>query len=227
MNAAKVVLAIDTSDITRAEELVKLAKENGGRVVKFGLELSSAHSWKACADLAKEYQMEWVADAKLDDIPHTVERTILNLLQLNLRPLGITVHIKAGEQTLRQAQAVAGDTIIFGVTELTAISEVETKERYGVERPQFVEALLKAAQKSGIKGAVVSGHEISAAESYGLTTLVPGIRSANASEDDQANTMTPRQALDAGADYIVIGRQITNADDPQRAYQELVAEIEV
>ena len=160
MNAERIVLSIDTSDLQSARDLAKLAKENGAKVVKFGLEFSTAYNWQQCAAIAKEYGLGWIADAKLDDIPHTVEMAVKNICQLKPRPIGITVHIKAGDETLRLAQTAAGRTIIFGVTELTAIPEDETLEKYTLHRDEFVKRLLNFATRAGIKGAVVSGHEI-------------------------------------------------------------------
>jgi orotidine-5'-phosphate decarboxylase len=225
MNPRQIVLSIDTSDLAVAEHLIQLSKDNQGSIVKFGLEFSSAFSWKECARLAQKYSIDWIADAKLDDIPHTVEMAVTALCNLTPRPLGITVHVKAGEKTLESAQFAAHDTIIFGVTELTSIPVVETEERYGVERTEFVTRLIHDAKKASVKGVVVAGAEIELAKQHGLMTLVPGVRSLGAKSDDQSNTVTPYQALKSGADYIVIGREITKSPDPDTVYRSILAKI--
>ena len=226
MNIDRVVLSIDTSDLDIARKLVTLAKANGGKVVKFGLELSTAYSWKQCADIAKEQSMDWIADAKLDDIPHTVGMAVTNICNLDPRPVGITVHIKAGDETLRLAQASAGETIIFGVTELTAIPDAETWEKYTLHRSELINRLFHSAKRTGIKGVVVSGNEVEDAKANQLLTLVPGIRSHSADKNDQSHTVTPKTALERGADYMVVGRQVTQAVNPSEAYRELREEIE-
>ena len=227
MSADQVVLSIDTSDLDIARKLIKLAKDNGGKVVKFGLELSTAYSWRECAELANEHDINWIADAKLDDIPHTVQMAVKNLCKLSPRPLGITVHIKSGDETLRLAQSAAGNTIIFGVTELTAIPEAETWEKYSLDRSQLVNRLFHFAKRADIKGVVVSGKEIEDARKNHLVTLVPGIRSHTANKNDQSNTIAPKAALKQGADYIVIGRQVTEAKNPSEAYKNLLQEMKL
>src|SRR6266699_3793492 len=117
MRSNRIVLAIDTSDGKVAEKLIILAKNNGATTVKFGLEFATAFSWTRCSELANKHSLNWIADAKLDDIPHTVEMVIANLCKLTPAPVGITVHIKAGVQALRLSQARAGTIIIFGVSE--------------------------------------------------------------------------------------------------------------
>lgn len=227
MNADKIVLSIDTSSKKRATELVKLSKENGGKVVKFGLEFASTYSWSECARIASEYSIDWIADAKLDDISHTVEMAVKNICNLTPRPIGITVHIRAGDESLKVAQEVAGETIIFGVTELTSIKDAESWEKYELHRTALVNRLMYFAKRAEIKGVVVSGQEIKDAQNYGFKTLVPGIRSLSSKKHDQSNTITPRAAIDKGADYIVIGRQITESLNKDSAYQQVLMEMKV
>jgi orotidine-5'-phosphate decarboxylase len=225
MAASKIVLSIDTSDTLQANSLVELAKSNHGSVVKFGLEFATKFGWNACSELAKQHSIDWIADAKLDDIPHTVQMAIRNLRSLDVPPIGITVHLKAGIATIEAAQKEAGNAIIFGVTELTSITEAETRHLFGKDRRELVTTLLARAKKAGVLGAVISGNEISIAKGLGLKTLVPGIRSSKADKDDQQNVITPKQALKSGADYIVIGREITQSSDPDASYRSILATV--
>ncbi len=226
----RIVLAIDTSDLTTAEKLVRLASKNGAKFVKFGLEFSTATSWKQCAQLAQKYSVRWIADAKFDDIPNTTAKAIQNILTCKPKPYGITVHGKSGIEAMQLAQKVAGRCIIFGVTELTAIPDTETRKRYGISRKKLVTTLASEIAASGAKGVVTSGKELqsitSSAAAKNLVTLIPGIRSKMSNVNDQRNTVTPADAIQNGADLIVIGREITQTDNPQRAYEKIVREIE-
>ena len=130
----RIILAIDTSDEIEAQRLAIVAKEAGARFVKLGLELQTATSWRYCSELAAEYDLGWVADAKLDDISNTVEKAVYNISEKEHPPFGITMHVKSGLDSMRKAQAAAGNIIMFGVTELTSIPETETEMRYGVTR---------------------------------------------------------------------------------------------
>lgn len=213
-----------------AEKLVQLAHKNGAMFVKFGLEFSTATSWKRCAQLAKKYSIEWIADAKIDDIPHTTAEAIQNILTCKPRPYGITVHSKSGTETMRLAQKTAGECIIFGVTELTAIPGNETKRRYGISRQKLVTTLATEIATTGAKGIVASGKELrfitSNEHTKNLITLIPGIRSKMSKVNDQRNIVTPADAIRNGADLIVIGREITQSKNPQKAYEKIIKTLE-
>jgi orotidine-5'-phosphate decarboxylase len=226
----KVILAIDTSDKNEAEKMVKLAAESSAQYVKFGLELSSAAGWKSCSRLAKRYNLAWVADAKLDDIPNTVEKTVLNLKNLPYPPFGITMHVTAGAEAMRLAQAAAADIMILGVTVLTSIPDKEAKAIYGASSQKKVLELAEYAAKSGLKGIVASPREVGRIKQNPKTkqlfAMIPGVRSASASQADQSRVGTPAGTLKAGADLLVIGRQVTQTDSPAEAYNQLLREIE-
>ncbi len=226
----QIVLAIDTSDSTEAEKLVRLASKNGARFVKFGLEYSTATSWKQCAQLAQKYSIGWIADAKIDDIPNTTASAVRNILTCKPKPYGITVHSKSGVEAMRLAQKIAGRCIIFGVTELTAIPNAETEKRYGISRQKLVATLVAEIATSGTKGIVASGKELQSITSNtstkNLITLIPGVRSKESNANDQHNTITPAKAIENGANLIVIGREITQSNNPQKAYEKIIKEIE-
>ncbi len=237
--AERIILAIDTSTEKDAERLASVAQEAGARFVKLGLELSSATSWQYTSDLAARHELDWVADAKLNDIPNTVAGAVRNISDLEHPPFGITVHTSSGLEAMRIAQKEAGDIKILGVTVLTSIkSETEEGEElsegerlFHVPVPQKVMELATDAARSGVKGVVCSPLEVgmikSDPETKHLFAMIPSARSATADVQDQARVGTPGAAINDGADLLVIGRQIAKAEDPTAAYEALVAEIEL
>ena len=226
----RIILAIDTSREADAERLVRVAKDAGARFVKLGLELSSATSWQYCSELAGKNGLDWVADAKLDDIPNTVVGAVKNIKSLQHRPFGITMHTTSGKEAMRTAQEEAEDIKMLGVTILTSLTEEEALELYGVPTRQKVLELARNAASVGLKGVVSSPLEVGlikhSPETQDLFAMIPGTRSASADVQDQARVGTPAAAIADGADLLVIGRQITHAQDPAQAYEALVTEIE-
>ena len=141
----RIILAVDTSREADAERLVQVAKYAGARFVKLGLELSSATSWQYCSDLAGRNGLDWVADAKLDDIPNTVVGAVKNIKGLEHRPFGITMHTTSGRESMRTAQEEAEEIKMLGVTVLTSIKDDEALELYGVPTRQKVIELARSA----------------------------------------------------------------------------------
>ncbi len=228
--AQKIVLSIDTENPDEAERLAKVAANAGGKFIKFGLQLATAQSWQFCAEIAKRAGLDWIADAKLDDIPNTVVGGINSLKKLEHPPVGITIHATIGQQGMSDAQTNAGDIVIFGVTVLTSLSDDESQRIYGAPVAQKVIELAEAAAEAGLKGLVASPLEVSElkknSKTKALLTLIPGSRSKEAKAADQARTATPIETVQAGADLLVIGREITQSDDSEAAYAKIVKEIE-
>src|SRR3989344_437968 len=102
-----IALAIDTSDIQEAERFVNIAKSNGALMVKQGLRLFSKLGVQGCSELAADNGLDWIADWKLDDIPFTVEGPVQDLNDLVHKPIGLTVHTRAGIETMRAASSIA------------------------------------------------------------------------------------------------------------------------
>ena len=160
-------------------------------------------------------------DLKLHDIPNTVKKSIEGLVSLPIKML--TIHTSGGKQMMQAAMlAVERSNIkVFGVTALTSLSDVDTNQIYKRDAVDQVEAMLDLAEESGIDGVVCSPHElhlVAARES--LLSITPGIRLRD-SNDDQSRVMTPKEAIDLGANYIVVGRPITEAQDIKDALQEI------
>ena len=169
-------------------------------------------------------------DLKLHDIPNTVAGAVRAAGALDVEFL--TVHLYGGAAMLRAAASEErGKLLLLGVSVLTS-SDEQTLRETGVAAGMAEQVLRLAAlgTASGLRGVVASPHEIAALRSrFGadLTIVVPGVRplSASATPDDQRRVMTPRQALDAGADYLVIGRPITAQPDPRAAAEQIVREM--
>lgn len=226
----RLVLAIDTSDEQNAQRLSAVAREVGARFVKFGLELSSATGWGYCSELAAKNNLDWIADAKINDIPNTTVKAVQNISKLDHPPFGITMHATSGKDSMQAAQETADGMTVFGVTVLSSINLAEAARVYRVPMRQKVYEFAKDAVSVGLKGVVVSPMEVGLIkrdpDTRDLLTLVPGIRSPEAASYDQSRISTPVAALNDGADLLVIGRQVTLARDPSTAFKTLVEEIQ-
>lgn len=220
-------LAVDVSTLAAAEEKAQLAKNAGAWIIKEGLELISATSTRDCSELAADFGLEWVADAKLYDIPNTVARTVENYAQLPHPPLGITIATRSGVDSLRAAQDIATENgiTILGVTHLTTVDDEETKLFERLFSKTVVKRELRRADAAKIGGAVCSGKEVALAQPYNLFTMIPGTRSKDAAANDQKRTVTQEEAIFAGANLLVIGREVTAAEYPEQVYAGLIERI--
>ena len=156
-------------------------------------------------------------DLKLHDIPNTVKKSIEGLSCLPVKML--TIHTSGGMLMMEAAmEAVKGTDIkVFGVTALTSLSDIDTNQIYQRSAADQVNAMLDIAEEAKIDGVVCSPHELDLVTARGsLLSITPGIRLSDLN-DDQTRVMTPKQAKDLGANYLVIGRPITGADDISEA----------
>ena len=164
-------------------------------------------------------------DVKLHDIPNTVALAVRALSDMGLWAL--TVHTSGGVPMMRSAVQEAGATLILGVTVLTSLDEEQWSEVHPSSPMQSaLIARASAAQRALLGGLVCSPQDLKTVRaSSSLRTVVPGIRPARIG-DDQARTATPREAIAAGADYIVVGRPILAARDRRGAVKTILEEIE-
>jgi orotidine-5'-phosphate decarboxylase len=169
---------------------------------------------------------------KFHDIPNTVERAVAAAAELPKVRL-LTLHASGGLAMMQAARkALAGKTnrpALLAVTILTSL-DARALRRVGIRGSPGSRAieLARLAQEAGLDGVVASGHEvrpIRRACGKKFLIVVPGVRPASAFVDDQARVATPIEALEAGADYLVIGRPITAAPDPRGAAIAIVKEI--
>ena len=224
----KLIAAIDTPDLGRATELVRTISPHCG-MVKLGLEFFLRHGPAGFAQAAQGNPV--FLDLKLHDIPNTVAGAVRALLPLGAELL--TIHAGGGAKMIAAAaEAARGATWrpkILAVTVLTSLDAAALAE-IGVAggTAQQVLRLARVALENGADGLVCSAHEISLLrDAFGAKPIlvVPGIRPAGAALGDQARVMTPEQAVQAGADYIVVGRPITEAADPAAAAAAIAASI--
>ena len=160
-------------------------------------------------------------DLKLHDIPNTVKETINGLKSLPIEML--TIHTSGGIQMMEFAmKAVKGTNIkVFGVTALTSLSDEDVNQVYQRDAADQVDAMLDLAISAKIDGVVCSPHELNLVIKKGsLLSITPGIRLQEAN-DDQSRVMTPKQAIDRGANFIVIGRPITKSTNIKEALEEI------
>jgi len=226
-----ILVAIDTPDPKEARALVAaVAGVAGG--IKLGLEFFAANGPAAVKQVS--FGEPLFLDLKLHDIPNTVAGAVRAVAPLE--PLLLTVHAAGGPAMMRAAAdaataAAAGRrrTKLLGVTVLTSLDEGDLA-RLGQSGPVADQALRLAllARDSGLDGVVCSPHEVAALRAAcgeNFLLVVPGIRPAGSSAGDQKRVMTPREALEAGADYLVIGRPITAASDAAAAVRAISAEL--
>jgi orotidine-5'-phosphate decarboxylase len=220
---ARMALALDVDDLVAANRLAKELRPFFG-VAKVGLELFTAVGPDAIGSML-ELGYRVFADLKLHDIPNTVERSSRVLGSLGVSYLTMHAHggapmLRAGVTGLHEGAAGAGlpEPVAVAVTVLT--SDTDAPEHIVPKR-------VRIAAEGGCEGIVCSVGDL--ADVRALTPrfvkVVPGIRPEGSSPDDQTRTGTPQEAIDGGADLLVIGRPITRADDPVQAAADLVASV--
>ena len=224
----RLITAIDTADFLRATALVKETAPYSG-LMKLGLELFLARGPEAVAIFN---DVPLFLDLKLHDIPNTVAGAVRSLAPLGVKML--TVHAAGGAAMIAAAREAAevsgaGRPKILAVTVLTSLDgEALQATGVGGSLSAQVVRLGRLAMDAGADGLVCSAHEIFAlrnALGSKPVLVVPGIRPVGSEIGDQARVMTPREAVQAGADYIVVGRPITGATDPGRGAAEIAAAI--
>ena len=174
---------------------------------------------------AAEKGFDIFLDLKLHDIPNTVRKSIEGLKSLPIKML--TIHISGGKDMMKAAMdAVTGTGIkIFGVTALTSLSNADTNEIFQRTTLEQVNAMLDLAESAGIDGVVCSPHELElVSKRESLLSITPGIRLKD-SNDDQKRVMIPKEAIDLGANYLVIGRPITQSEDVSEALNTIYESI--
>ena len=213
MSKAPIVLAVDTPELTTAIAWVK-ATQDYVSVYKLGLEFYLTFGSDGVKAIEDVTDSDIFLDLKLHDIPHTVSGAAEAVS--HLAPRFLTVHASGGEAMIRAAVAASPQTHITGVTILTSLSEDDVSN-IGYEKNALDSAvgLARIAVTSGAGAIVCSPLEIAAIRSaVGSAPIIitPGVRPADtATGDDQVRTMTPKAAITSGANFVVIGRPITQS----------------
>lgn len=218
-----IYIAIDTPSLARAQEIVQRVRNHVGGI-KLGLEFFCANGHHGVHEMRK-FGLPIFLDLKLHDIPNTVAKAVQSLHPLE--PAILTVHAAGGRAMLEDAKAAAGiHTKVVAVTMLTSLDQTDLEET-GVTGDSHaqVERLTKLAKEAGLDGIVCSGAEVAHARKLWPAgfLVVPGVRPVGANKGDQKRAVTPREALDAGASILVIGRPITQSSEPDQAAREIEA----
>ena len=221
--------AIDTNDIDRAEGLIdQIYPYVGG--IKLGLEFFTSCGLLGFEKLKKS-QLPIFIDLKLYDIPNTVKQALSNILLLE--PEYTTLHLSGGSEMLKECAELKNklnsSTKLIGVTMLTSFNDTLISE-IGIEKSvnDNVKQLTQLAVNCGMDGIVCSALEIlDVKKTHGnnLQIISPGIRGRENSSNDQKRTLSAKEAIEAGADILVVGRPITDAKDPAKAAEIIYSEI--
>ena len=218
-----IIVAIDETNFERTSEIIN-SLDSKKCMVKIGSVSFNSMSNKIIR-FASEKGFEIFLDLKLHDIPNTVKKSIQGLISLPINML--TIHTSGGKDMMMAAmEAVSGSQIkVFGVTALTSLNNDDTKYIFQRTPSEQVNAMLDLAEEAGIDGVVCSPHELELVSKRNLLSITPGIR-LQESNDDQKRVMTPREAIDLGADYLVIGRPITSATNIKQSLNDIYESIQ-
>ncbi|MDH5187477.1 MAG: orotidine-5'-phosphate decarboxylase [Rhodospirillaceae bacterium] len=226
----RIFVALDTPDIDRALSLAQSLKGLVG-----GLKLGKEFFTSCGPEGAKRITalgMPIFLDLKYHDIPNTVAGAVRSALGLN--PFMLNVHASGGRAMMEAAAKAADEAgpnrpLVIAVTVLTSMNKNDLAEvGINVEPIEHVMRLARLAKESGLDGVVCSAKEVVALRGNvgpDFKLVVPGIRPDWASKDDQKRVVTPSDAIDLGADYLVIGRPITASDNPGEAARRIAGEL--
>ena len=231
----KLVLALDVSEEKYALELVDRFKDHV-EVFKVGFELFVSAGPAVVNGINRRGKKVFL-DLKFHDIPNTVEKAARAATRLGIYMFNI--HTSGGAGMMRRCRDAVEELcikenmrkpIILGVTVLTGLSPEALKSELCIRHSlkTHVKHLSGLAKEAGLDGVVASGHEVAMIrEHFGKDFIIvaPGIRTSWTPPDDQMRTMTPRQAIKEGADYIVLGRAVLKQADPFRALELITTEI--
>ncbi len=222
----KVIVALDMSDASQALQFSRKVTPEICRL-KIGKELFTATGPQLVEMLIDE-GFEIFLDLKFHDIPNTVKKAVVAAAKMGVWMLN--VHASGGSAMLNAAREGVDQVshrrpFLIAVSILTSLSEVDLKAiNINCSVAEQVNTLTELALKAGLDGMVCSAREVAELRRvFGQSTLLvtPGIRPESSLVDDQQRIMTPRQAMDAGSSYLVIGRPITQHQDPAEALADI------
>lgn len=224
---SKVIIALDFSSFEEVENFLKKFKEDK-LFVKVGMELFYQEGPRI-VEYIKSLGHDIFLDLKLHDIPNTVEKAMRGLAKLGVNMTN--VHAAGGIEMMKAAKRGLGnEASLIAVTQLTSTSEeqMHSDQLIPVSLEESVLHYAKCAQEAGLDGVVCSPLEAAIIRdntSDAFLRVTPGIRPASSAVGDQKRVMTPQRAFENGSSYIVVGRPITQSNDPVAAYQEILKEI--
>jgi orotidine-5'-phosphate decarboxylase len=226
MSRAPIAVALDAPDLDTAAHWAGLVTPHVS-TLKIGLELYLRYGPDVVASVRGARGVDVFLDLKLHDIPATVGSAARSVARL--RPDLLSVHASAGTAAIAAAVQALPDTKVVAVTVLTSLGSSDLDD-IGLAGPitDAVIRLAVLATAAGAAGLVCSPREVAAVRAEvgpSITLITPGVRPAGQASHDQARVATPREALSAGADLLVVGRPITGAADPGAAAAALGAEL--
>ena len=219
----KIIVAIDENQSNVAKNIINQL-DSSMCMVKIG-SISFNSIGREIISYSCEKGFDIFLDLKLHDIPNTVKKSIEGLTSLPISML--TIHTSGGKDMMMAAmEAVSGTQIkVFGVTALTSLNNDDTNQIFQRTTAGQVDAMLNLAQEAGLHGVVCSPQELELVNKReNLLSITPGIRLQD-SNDDQKRVMTPKEAINLGADFLVIGRPITEAENIGEALDEIFQNI--
>lgn len=227
----EVIIACDFENKEGLNNFLKYFSKEQSLFLKIGMEMYYSEGPDIVREL-KEYGHKIFLDLKLHDIPNTVYRTMKVLGKMNIDMCN--VHAAGGIDMMRSAKEglmenARNNPLLIAVTQLTSMSQGQmTKDLLINEKiEKVISHYAQNAKAAGLSGVVCSAqeaeiiHDVCGKE---FITVTPGIRFNDKNEDDQVRVLTPMQARNKGADYIVVGRPITKAKDPRHIYEKCVSE---
>ena len=215
MSSKRLIVALDFKNFDEMSEFVARLDPNSC-VVKVGLQLFISEGNKVL-DFLSSKGFEIFLDLKLHDIPNTVNKAIVEIAQFNV--LMTTIHLQGGMEMIAAANQAKGNIKILGVSLLTSLDESDTQMLYNNNFNSQFNNLINVAEKSEVDGIVCSSKELSLLSDTNLIKVVPGIRNQNLL-DDQKRVMTSKEAYENGANFIVVGRPITQSKNIEEAIIE-------
>ena len=227
MNLKKIIIALDSDNFNDTLTIVKNLK-NDAFAFKIGYEFFlnfGLSGYKAI----KEENANIFLDLKLHDIPNTVANGIKAIAKLN--PYFTTIHLSGGDEMQKISSNFKINTKILGVSILTSLDSKQAKKYYNNNVQEIVSNFAKNALINKLDGIVCSPQEIAIVKKITQNKLIivtPGIRPINYedSKDDQKRVMSPKEAINAGANYLVMGRPITKSTNPLKSLQSINSSLE-
>lgn len=231
----KLIVALDVPGLAEAEKLVKTLSPTV-QIFKVGKELFTSAGPEA-VKMVHAYKGKVFLDLKFHDIPNTVGSACeaaakLGVFMMNVHAIGGKNMLISAVQSVHNTplEGKTGHPLILGVTVLTSMTDRDLKE-VGVSKKvkEEVEGLAVLVQQCGLDGVVASGQEIEIirkAAGKNFLIVTPGVRPIWAAHGDQKRIITPKEAIEKGADFVVVGRPITQDPNPREAAEKILKEME-
>ena len=234
IDSKKIICALDFDDFSRAENFIKAIDYD--IIYKVGMEFFyrfGIDGIKKITNLKKNIKL--FLYLKLHDIPNTVERAIFPLVT-NVRPYMLTLHVAGGKKMLQNSVLAATEAskkvnvqkpLLLGVTVLTSLDNEDLKEMgHTISITKTVKNYSNIAKKAKLDGVVCSPLEVKLVKKIhgkSLKVVTPGIRLEKSSNDDQSRFLSPKEAFNMGSDFIVMGRPLISALDPNNIIKKIIS----